>query len=135
MHARSLAKAMELEAGLLNDYSARLQELQRIIGQRDWDVIARQRPGFLFRHDHRGTPAPGHRTVLFDLWHYDDPLVTFAVFFLEHSLEGWHTEVFPVRYRMWQREQVIDLMKQAGMPEVKTVACDWEVRFVAQRLA
>lgn len=39
MHARSLARAMEVEAGLLNDYSARLQELQRIIGQRDWDAV------------------------------------------------------------------------------------------------
>jgi hypothetical protein len=30
---------MEVEAGLLNDYSARLQELQRIIGKRDWDAV------------------------------------------------------------------------------------------------
>jgi hypothetical protein len=39
VHARSLARAMAVEAGLLNDYSERLQELQRIIGQRDWDAV------------------------------------------------------------------------------------------------
>ncbi len=39
MHARTLAKAMEVEAGLLNDYAARLQGLQRTIGQRDWDAV------------------------------------------------------------------------------------------------
>ena len=39
MHAKSLAKAMDAEAGLLNDYAARLQELQRIIAQRDWDAV------------------------------------------------------------------------------------------------
>ncbi len=39
MHARTLAKAMEVEAGLLNDYAARLRELQRTIGQRDWDAV------------------------------------------------------------------------------------------------
>lgn len=39
MHARSLAKAMDVEAGLLNDYSTRLQELQRIIGKRNWDAV------------------------------------------------------------------------------------------------
>jgi len=39
VHAKSLAKAMDAEAGLLNDYAARLQELQRIIAQRDWDAV------------------------------------------------------------------------------------------------
>lgn len=39
MHARSLEKAMEWEAGLLADYAARLQELQRIIAQHDWDAV------------------------------------------------------------------------------------------------
>ena len=39
MHARSLEKAMDMEAGLLNDYSARLQELQRTIAQHDWDAV------------------------------------------------------------------------------------------------
>jgi hypothetical protein len=39
VHARTLAKAMEVEAGLLNDYAARLQMLQRTIGQRDWDAV------------------------------------------------------------------------------------------------
>ena len=39
MHARSLEKAMDMEAGLLNDYAARLQELQRTIAQHDWDAV------------------------------------------------------------------------------------------------
>jgi hypothetical protein len=39
VHAKTLAKAMEVEAGLLNDYAARLQELQRTIGHRDWDGV------------------------------------------------------------------------------------------------
>jgi hypothetical protein len=39
VHARSLEKAMEWEAGLLADYAARLQELQRIIAQHDWDAV------------------------------------------------------------------------------------------------
>jgi hypothetical protein len=39
VHAKLLAKAMDVEAGLLNDYAARLQELQRIIGQRDWEAV------------------------------------------------------------------------------------------------
>jgi hypothetical protein len=30
---------MDVEAGLLNDYAARLQELQRIIGQHDWEGV------------------------------------------------------------------------------------------------
>ena len=53
-----------------------------LVGQRDWDAIAVERPHFHFRHEHPDTPSPGQRTVLFDLWHYDDPLVTFEVFFL-----------------------------------------------------
>ncbi|MCB0231687.1 MAG: class I SAM-dependent methyltransferase, partial [Anaerolineae bacterium] len=52
-----------------------------IVGQRDWDAIAAERPRFRFRHEHVDTPAPGLRTVLWDLWSYDDPLVTFEVFF------------------------------------------------------
>ena len=39
MHASSLEKAMDMEAGLLNDYAARLQELQRTIVQHDWDSV------------------------------------------------------------------------------------------------
>jgi hypothetical protein len=30
---------MDMEAGLLNDYAARLQELQRTIAQHDWDAV------------------------------------------------------------------------------------------------
>ena len=39
MHARSLEKAMDMEAGLLADYATRLQELQRTIAQHDWDAV------------------------------------------------------------------------------------------------
>ena len=45
MHARSLEKAMDMEAGLLNDYAARLQELQRTIAQHDWDAVQKSIAG------------------------------------------------------------------------------------------
>ena len=117
-----------------------------LVGQRDWDAIAQQRPAFNFRHEHCNTPGPGLRTVLFDLWRYDDPLVTFEVFFLtgpsdafpseEEAGRGWNawiTEVFPLRYRMWQRRELVRLMEQAGLVDVHPVACDWEDRLVGVR--
>jgi len=39
VHAKTLAKAMDAESRLLGDYAARLQELQRIIGQRNWEAV------------------------------------------------------------------------------------------------
>ena len=39
MHAKTLAKAMDTESRLLGDYAGRLQELQRIIGQRNWEAV------------------------------------------------------------------------------------------------
>jgi flagellar biosynthesis/type III secretory pathway chaperone len=39
VHARNLAKAMDAESRLLNDYAARLQELQRIVGQHRWEAV------------------------------------------------------------------------------------------------
>lgn len=101
-----------------------------IIGQRDWETIAVQRPRFQFRHEHLDTPAPGQRTVLWDLWSYDDPLVTFEVFFSQGGPDGWQTEVFPLRYRMWRRAEIVEMMEEAGLSSVKELACDWEVRFV-----
>ena len=117
-----------------------------LVGQRDWDAIAVERPHFHFRHEHPDTPAPGRRTVLFDLWHYNAPLVTFEVFFLtgpsshssyssfeEEAGRGWTTEVFPLRYRMWQRRELVELMEQAGLANVHKVECDWELRLAATR--
>ena len=101
-----------------------------IVGQRDWDAIAAERPRFRFRHEHKDAPAPGLRTVLWDLWSYDDPLVTFEVFFSQESADGWQTEVYPLRYRMWQRAEVIELMEAAGLSNVRELSCDWEVRLV-----
>lgn len=93
------------------------------------------------------------------LWHYDDPLVTFDVFFLtgpsshssshsssspsegeagrrsEEAGKGWTTEVFPLRYRMWQRRELVELMEQAGLANVHKVECDWELRLAATRPA
>lgn len=103
-----------------------------IVGQRDWDAIAAERPRFRFRHEHVDTPAPGLRTVLWDLWSYDDPLVTFEVFFSQEGSDGWQTEVYPLRYRMWRRTEIIDLMEAAGMSNVREVPCDWEVRLVGE---
>jgi len=39
VQARTLEKAMEVEAGLLDRYAAGLQELQRTIGRRDWEAV------------------------------------------------------------------------------------------------
>lgn len=112
-----------------------------LVGQRDWDAIAVERPHFHFRHEHPDTPTPGRRTVLFDLWHYDDPLITFEVFFLTGPAspsEGeagreWTTEVFPLRYRMRQRRELVELMEQAGLADVHELKCDWEVRLAGKK--
>lgn len=119
-----------------------------LIGQRDWDALAQQRPAFQFRHEHVDMPAPGQRIVLFDLWGYDDPLVTFEVFFLTgpsfpspsegdceagRGWNGWTIEVFPLRYRMWQRRELVSLMQQAGLVDVHQVVCEWEVRLAGER--
>ncbi len=45
MHATSLAKAMDAESGLLNDYATRLQVLQRTIAGRDWDAVQKSIAG------------------------------------------------------------------------------------------
>lgn len=105
-----------------------------IVGQRDWDRIAAERPRFQFRHEHLDTPAPGQRTILWDLWRYDDPLVTFEVFFSQGGPDGWQTEVFPLRYRMWRRREMVELMEEAGLSNVKETACEWEVRLVGNNL-
>lgn len=118
-----------------------------LVGQRNWDAIAAERPRFQFRHEHLATPAPDLRTVLFDLWRYDDPLVTFEVFFLTGPLpsspsegeegrgsNGWTTEVFPLRYRMWQRSELVRLMEQAGLVDVRQAACEWEVRLAGKNV-
>lgn len=107
-----------------------------VVGQRDWDAILQERPRFFFRQEHRDTPSHGSRTVLFDLWHYDDPgerLVDFEIFILEEAANGWTVEVFPLRYRMWRRRALIDLMEDAGLTNVSQVDHDWELRLVAQR--
>jgi glycine/sarcosine N-methyltransferase len=112
-----------------------------LVGQREWDSIIEQRPHFQFRHEHRDKPVPGFRTVLFDLWHYDDPLVTFEVFFTTGPLagddceesRGWTTEVFPLRYRMWRQEQLVNLMEQAGVSDIHQVDCKWEVRLLGTK--
>ncbi len=101
-----------------------------VVGQRDWDVIAAERPRFRFRQEHADTPAPGQRTVLWDLWSYDHPLVTFEVFFSEGGPDGWQTDVYPLRYRMWQRREMVEMMEEAGLTNVREVECDWEVRLV-----
>ena len=105
-----------------------------LVGQRDWEAIAAERPRFQFRHEHLDTPAPGQRTVLWDLWSYDDPLVAFEVFFSQGGPEGWETEVFPLRYRMWRRREVMEMMEEAGLSGVREVPCDWEVRLAGNRL-
>jgi hypothetical protein len=81
----------------------------------------------------RDTPGPGQRTVLFDLWHYDDPLVTFEAFFLEQGPGGWRTEVHSVRYRMWRRCQLVERLARAGLHDVRDAPCEWEIRLVACR--
>lgn len=106
-----------------------------LVGQRDWDAIAAERPRFQFRHEHHDTPAPGLRTVLWDLWRYDDPLVTFEVFFSEEGPDGWQTEVYPLRYRMWQRAEMVEMMEAAGLSNVHQLACDWEVRLAGNKPA
>lgn len=87
------------------------------------------------------------------MWHYDDPLVTFEVFFLTgpsasssflsasspsegeagRGSKDWQTEVFPLRYRMWQRRELVELMEQVGLVNVHKVECDWELRLAATR--
>jgi glycine/sarcosine N-methyltransferase len=105
-----------------------------LVGQRDWDEIAARRPRFVLRQDHRDTPGPGQRTILFDLWHYEeDPIVTFEVFFLQQGPDGWRAEVFPVRYRMWLRRELRELVARAGFTDLREVDCDWETRLVAKR--
>lgn len=101
-----------------------------MVGQRDWDAIAAERPRFQYRHEHSDTPGPGQRTVLWDLWSYNDPLVTFEVFFSQGGPDGWETDVYPLRYRMWQRREMVELMEEAGLTNVREVECDWEVRLV-----
>ena len=103
-----------------------------LLGERDWDGIQRERPRFNFRHVHRDTPEPGQRTILFDLWHYSDPLVTFEVFFMQQAPTGWTVEVFPLRYRMWQRRGLVDLMEEVGLIHVRQIDHPWEVRLAGQ---
>jgi glycine/sarcosine N-methyltransferase len=105
-----------------------------LVGQRDWDAIDRDRPRFVFRHDHRDTPGPGQRTVVFDLWHYAEaPIVTFEVFFLEQGPDGWRTESFSLRYRMWPLSALEGHLRRAGFEDVRRVDCKWEVRVTARR--
>ena len=105
-----------------------------VVGQRDWDEIAAQRPRFHFRQEHRDTPAPGLRTVLWDLWSYDHPLVTFEVFISQEEPDGWTTEVYPLHYRMWRRREVMEIMEEAGLSGVRELECGWEVRLTGQKL-
>lgn len=104
-----------------------------VAGQRDWDTIRKQRPSGQFRVEHLATPVPGQRTILFDLWHYDEPLVTFEVFFLEGGDHSWNVEVHPLRYRMWQRRVLVDLMEEAGLTDIQQADHPWEVRLVGRR--
>ena len=104
-----------------------------LVGQQDWDAVRVQQPRFRFRHEHLNTPAPGRRTILFDLWHYDDPLVTFEVFFLEERDTGWHVERYPLRYRMWSRRTLIELLQEANLVDVHQVEHPWEIRLIARR--
>ena len=106
-----------------------------LVGQRDWDAVRQQRPHFNFRHDHHDTPGPGQRTILFDLWRYDDPLVMCEVFFMpEDPLTGGQVEVNSLRYRMWQRSELVDLMEEAGIINIRQVEHPWEMRLMGQRL-
>jgi SAM-dependent methyltransferase len=114
-----------------------------IVGQRDWDTFSREQPSFRFRHQHPDTPSPGQRTVVFDLIHYDDPLITMEVFFLQGPMsssnaiaaaeEAWQTEVLPLRYRMWQRRELIEFMEEAGLHDVHQVDHAWELRLTGRK--
>jgi hypothetical protein len=75
---------------------------------------------------------------MFDLWHYDDPLVTFETFFVQgpqtiscpqgENGTAWRLEVLRLRYRMWQRREMADLMATSGLTGVQEIECSREVR-------
>lgn len=112
-----------------------------VVGQRDWDTFSKERPSFRFRHQHPNTPQARERIVIFDLIHYDDPLITIEVFFLQGPMpgepaeEGWQTEVFALRYRMWQRRELVEFMEETGLQNVRQVDHTREQRLVGQKPA
>ena len=117
-----------------------------LIGQRDWEPspssgrISTFVTSILIRPRPAGGPCCLTCGTTTPLW--SRSRFSFSLAPLSHSSStpsegeagrGWTTEVFPLRYRMWQRRELVELMEQAGLANVHEVECDWEVRLAGTR--
>jgi glycine/sarcosine N-methyltransferase len=90
-----------------------------LVGIKDFDRILKQRPRF----HHRGMQdRDGLRTVLFEIWDYDDPILIVTAFVITGvpgSSATWATKTAQTHEYMLCREELTDLARQAGFTAIE----------------
>jgi glycine/sarcosine N-methyltransferase len=84
---------------------------------RDYDELLKERPGAT-------TPkvidTPEGRRVYFQIWDWDEDgrSYVFNLFLVSEEGEGWRTVFYDARYRAVLREELRDLLKEAGFSDI-----------------
>ena len=84
---------------------------------RDYDELLKERPGAT-------TPkvidTPEGRRVYFQVWDWDEDgrSYVFNLFLVSEEGEGWRTVLYNARYRAVLREELRELLKEAGFSDI-----------------
>jgi SAM-dependent methyltransferase len=124
----------EIGAALKNFYDLLRPGGVLVVGVRDFDLLAEDRPRFVPRQLH--TEDPNADFILFDVWDWDDgpPLtVTFNTFIVTGKNQSYTVSKHPVVYRALLRAELEGLITQAGFTGLKVESQAWELQYTARK--
>lgn len=115
----ALLSQKDLNKGLENIFRALTPEGICIASIRNYDQILAEKKRFHPRQVHE---VDGKRTIIFDLWDYeDDQFVVFTVFFLQEGASGWDVKTRRMVYRSIYREDMIQALNETGFTDVERI--------------
>jgi len=84
---------------------------------RDYDELLKERPG---ANTPKVIDTPEGRRVYFQVWDWDEDgrSYVFNLFLVSEEGEGWRTVLYDARYRAVLREELCDLLKEAGFSDI-----------------
>jgi glycine/sarcosine N-methyltransferase len=101
-----------------------------IIGIKDFETIGLERPRF---RGPRFADVQGMRTILFEVWEYEDRHLMCSVFLVKGCIgsDTWHAWSAQTREYMLASDELQRLLKQAGFEEYRRLDHPGEARFSA----
>jgi ubiquinone/menaquinone biosynthesis C-methylase UbiE len=121
------------------DLSAALRNFHRllkpggvlVIGMRNYDLLLEDRPRFIPGQFH---DDPYEQHILFDIWDWEDGppvIITFNKFRVSGQGETYQVAKHTVRYRALTRDELEDMLTQAGFDAIKVEQQQWENVYTA----